>query len=137
MPAQWGIQADGLKQLSKDLRRLQDSTLSKNLRAALKKGGQLVADDAKARSSWSNRIPGSIKVSVTQKGVAVKAGGDKAPHAAIYESGGRHPVFGNRSAWVNVEKRPYLMPAGESKVEQVVDVIGDAMEDAFRENGWH
>lgn len=87
----------------------------KGLRAA----GMAALPTAKALASWSQRIPGTIKVSGGVTGVKLKAGGDNAPHAKVYEVGSkgnrgqvRHPIWGE---WYpNVKygpTRPYMRPA--------------------------
>jgi len=106
--------------------------LRKALRAGLKEGGDIVADEARARSSWSSRIPGSIRVRTAGIRVSVVAGGAKAPDGAPYENKGlpgqfRHPVFaqGDRASWtwVNQKARPFLRPAAEATAPEVADKV--------------
>lgn len=140
------VDARGLRQLSKDLKKIGDKDLSKELRAGLRKSGEVVAAAARSNASWSSRIPGSIKVVVQQKGVAVRAGGDKAPHAVTFEGKNngqprRHPVFarGARSDWTWAAQdppRPYLKPALSANLDKVIQVVGDELEVAFLQNGF-
>lgn len=139
------VDAQGLRQLSKDLRKIGDKELSKQLRSGLKKSGEIVAASARSKSSWSARIPGSIRVVVQPKGVAVRAGGKTAPHAITFEGKNngearRHPVFarGDRSdwTWAPQDPRPFLKPALASNLDKVVQVVGDELEVAFLQNGF-
>ena len=114
-----------------------DPDLKKELRAGLKAAGEVVAEDARARSSWSTRIPGSIKVSVVGNTIKVVANAKKAPDAKPLEHGGqggtfRHPVFGNRDAWVNQDARPFLRPALLANKEAAVAAAKRAVEKVLR-----
>ena len=113
--------------------------LGQNLRAA----GELVANDARRRASFSSNIPATIKVRRRAAAVAVQAGPGTFPHAgeaAAFEHQGnpgtfRHPVFGHREVWVNQQAHPFLQPAAEANVEQVAQMMENAFEQAFREAG--
>lgn len=115
--------------------------LSKEFGTALRAGGELVAQDARQRASFSRRIPGSIKVSRRAASVRITAGGPSAPDAAPFENKGkegtfRHPVFGNYDVWVNQQAHPFLRPAGEANQEEVAAVFMRAVTDAFRKAGF-
>lgn len=142
------VDAQGLRQLSKDLRKIGDKELSKQLRVGLKQAGEIVAAAARSNASWSTRIPGSIRTGVTQKGVYVRAGGRAAPHAITFEgksNGGdrRHPVFARSDetrqewTWVTQTARPFLKPALNDNVNKVVTEVADELEVAFTNNGFH
>ena len=79
-----------LADLARDLRRAAPEAW-KACRVELRAAGQLVADDAKARASYSTRIPGSIKPRSTAAGnVRISYGGDAAPNAVpIHKQGPR------------------------------------------------
>lgn len=135
------LQADGLAQLQRDLKNASKDAL-RLFRAAMRKGGDIVAAEARNRiSGTSSRIADSIKVSATNKGVAVRAGGGDAPHAAALENLGktgtfRHPVFGNREVWVEQQAHPYLGPAAEGKMDDVADAFLDAVNALLGEAGF-
>jgi hypothetical protein len=104
-----GVYVDDFRSFATDIRDA-DRDLYRDFRKELKAGGQIVAEEAKRRAAWSTRIPRTIKVSVTLKGVTVSAGGPKAPHAVVYEVGSsrnrgyiRHPV----NAWARNDKAAY------------------------------
>lgn len=100
----------------------------------------MVAQDAKRRSSWSSRIPGTIRVETSvgenREGVKIRAGGPGAPHARPYEGLSvrgdvfRHPVYGNRENWVEQETRPFLFPAAAAMQSVATALILGALDDA-------
>lgn len=128
-----------LSQIPRELRR--------DLRPALKRAGEHVAQDARARASWSRRIPGAISVRVRfgakTQGVAVVVSRKRAPHARPYEgiSGSgrvfRHPLFGRRDRWFAQATRPFLAPAGRVRRAQVRADIAKVVDDAARRHGFH
>lgn len=110
----------------------------RELRGRIKRGGDLIAGEARQNASWSSRIPGAIKVrariSTRETAALISVDAEKAPHARAYEGISsrattfRHPVFGtgeNRTdwTWVSQEKRPFLMPAVRSKGPAVRDEV--------------
>lgn len=128
------VQLDGLKDLQKALKAAADGT-DKRLKTGLKNAGNIAAKQAKEEASWSSKIGKSIKVSVTQKQVAIVAGGPKAPEAISYEVHGKHPVYArekDRKKWAwnkKPLKRPFLVPAVNTKVNEVAEAILDAIGD--------
>lgn len=110
--------------------------VNREMRRGLRRGGDIVRDEAKELSSWSTRIPGSIRVRTVGIRVSVIAGDKNAPHAAAFEHEGvpgffRHPVFGNRSVWVDQRARAYLRPAAEASASEVSDAILQAVSEAI------
>lgn len=82
---------------------------------AVKAGAETTAMSARALSSWSSRIPGSIRVAAAGDTAVVKAGGASAPHASVFEHHGapgtfQHPVYGHQP-WVPQQARPFLAPS--------------------------
>ncbi len=120
------------QQLSRLARALRDAgpEVWKECRAKLRAAGQIVADDAKLRSSpFSGRIEYSIHVRTTASGnVKVIAGGESAPDAAAIENRGkgfvRHPVFGNREVWTDKNSHPaFLAPALDANADRIVEIV--------------
>lgn len=153
------LRADGsqLRHLGKALRTAQPDVY-RQVRRAVREEAEKVADSAKQNASWSTRIPDTIRVSVTGVNTAVvRAGGDKAPHAAPFEHAGmqgtfRHPVFArdggerdvrtrgaskrlasgkssaaNNWVWVDQEARPFLHPAVFEHMDEIVAALGGAV----------
>lgn len=136
-----GVQATGFTELSRDVRRA-NKGLQGDLRKKMAEAGKIVADDWKQRTSWSSRIPGSIRVSSTVKGVKVVGGGAKAPHTAALEGGStgaatfRHPVFGHVDRWVAQQARPSALLALEAKVDEAAEKAAEALDEWAAEAGF-
>ena len=125
------IDARSFKKFSSTLRKAAPE-LAVGMRVKLKAAGQIVADDAKSRSAYSTRIPGSIRVSIAAGKVTIVAGGAKAPDAGPLENKGlpgsfRHPVFGNRAVWVAQQARPFLHPALEAKKDEAMAAVAETL----------
>lgn len=113
-------------------------------RPKLRQAGELIAADARNRASWSQRIPGTIKVRTSfrfeRETVTVTAGGPNAPHARPYEGSRRdpfrHPVHADPNktrgdwTWVSQAARPYLIPAGRAKSPEVLPLLHQALGEA-------
>lgn len=118
----------------------------RDIRPALKRIGMRVAQGARARASWSKRIPGAVKVKVLfgskKQGVIVYVDRNRAPHARAYEGIGtsganfRHPLFGDRDRWYAQRKRPFLAPAGQAERDTARSEIAQVVEDAARRHGF-
>jgi hypothetical protein len=128
------IDISDLKALARDLRQL-GQTSGRRIVYAMKDASRAVAADAKSQAAWSTRIPGTVQASATQQGLIVKAGGPNAPHAAVYESGGHHPLFGNRGYWYPVPKRPYLASARDANMDKLANALLDAVVQTLRTTG--
>lgn len=135
--------ADEIEHLIRDLGKIPQD-LKRELRPGLRAAGRVVADEAKVRASWSTRIPGATRVSVTfsgkRPGVSVVVNKTKAPDARPFEHGGRtgifrHPVFGNRDVWVSQKARPFLAPALEAKGDEAAGQITDVVDRVTRDTG--
>lgn len=136
-PIVFGVAVTDFKAFAKDIKAA-DKKLATNLRQRLKKGADLVADQAKANAAWSQRIPGSIKSSSSPSSAKIII---RAPNAAPFENMGkagnfRHPVFGNRQAWVTQKARPFALPALVAKADEVAELVGKALDDFARDAGF-
>lgn len=143
------VDADILK-LVADFRKIPPD-LKRELRPALRKAAQPVLAEARARASWSTRIPGatSIGTGLTARrvGVSIRVSARKAPHARPYEHGGRqgtfrHPVFPDPTRtrgewnWVAQRARPFLRPALWSKADEVAGELDGLVPSIARRHGW-
>jgi hypothetical protein len=141
-----GVDTRELKKLTKDFRDWKpDKALHKMLRTA----GQLIADDAKEIvEGISKSTVETIKVKVTKTRVSVVAGGAGHAISGLEELGNRgggksqsanrtgrfrHPVFGDRSNWVDQKRESYLLPALERNEKKIEVLEGRAVAEAFRE----
>ena len=113
------------------------------VRKPLRAVGTALLADARANSTWSSRIPGSLSLRVTlngrRPGVTVRASLKSAPEARVYEGilddTFKHPLFGDRDNWYPQAARPYLLPAVEANTQRVVDEITRLVEDVERRAG--
>ncbi|MBX6382163.1 MAG: HK97 gp10 family phage protein [Microbispora sp.] len=119
--------------------------IRKELRPRLRKVGQAALTDVKARASWSSRIPGATRLSISlakrDPGVSIVVDRKKAPHARPHEHGGRpgtfrHPLFGNRQRWVEQRARPFLWPGARPHFEQADRDIAAAVDEVARKAGF-
>jgi hypothetical protein len=100
----------------------------------------VIAEEAKSRASFSTRIPGSIRVRVSPRGLSgsVSAGGAAAPDAAPIENKGkgnvRHMVFGDTNVWTDKNSHEaFLAPALEAKTSEVEAMIDTLLESVIEE----
>lgn len=137
--------------IATDMRALPEES-RKAIRPRLREAGRMVADDAKARSSWSSRIPSTVRMTTSfrqdREGVTVTAGNSATPHARPYEDVAgkgkfRHPVFPdtkNRTRrgwrWVTQTSRPFLFPAAEANEAAATAAIRSALDDAAQALGF-
>lgn len=132
------------------------SQLQRQTRSALRLAAAPIVADAKARASWSTRIPGAISSRIrfagNKAGVRITVSAAKADHARPYEGllarardsrriGFRHPVFASERfrqqwVWVNEPFRPFLQPAVEAGSPGVERALLAAVDDVLRRNGF-
>ena len=140
------IDLSGLRSFATAVRKASPE-LRSALKAGLREGGEIVADQARERSSWSSRIPRSIRVRSSGIRVSVVAGGAKAPEGAPFENRGvagffRHPVFADPTqgreswTWVDQKARPYLRPAAEASAPRVAERVVANIEDVLSDAGF-
>jgi hypothetical protein len=132
-----GVDTTAFKNFARALRR-KAPELAVELRTNLRAAGNIIAEDARSRASFSTKIPGSIKVRVSAATVSIVAGGPKAPDAAPYENEGnegdfRHPLFGDREHWYSQKARPFLHPAVEHGRAAAQAAAIDALDKAVKE----
>lgn len=136
--------ASEIQKLVADLGRV-PIELRRELRPAIRAAAQPVLQEARSRASWSSRIPAATRIqqrlSGKRAGVSIVVSAARAPHGRPYEHGGapgnfRHPVYGNRNAWVTQRARPFLWPAAVAKREAVAREIDKAVEQVLRRTGW-
>jgi hypothetical protein len=120
--AGWGLDTRDFNKMAKGLREAKPE-LAKELKKALRAAGEITAAEARLVSSEHSRtIPATVKTSVRGTRVEVRAGGPAVPIAGLYEYGNRakasgntfrHPVFGDRTNWVEQKRYPFMRPAVE------------------------
>jgi hypothetical protein len=120
----WVVDHQSITMLAKQLGSV-PIELRRELRPKLRASAQHIVDDMRQRASYSTRIPGAIRMTVSFSGrgsgggVKIRVDSQKAPHARVLERGNdgsrsstfRHPVFGNTDSWVSQKTRPFFFPA--------------------------
>jgi hypothetical protein len=132
------------KHLARDIRRAAPG-LSAELKRRLRAAGAGIVAQAKARASYSTRIPGSIKSGARGLTVVIQAGGSRAPNAVPIENKGRgfvrHPVFvpraelpGPAGSWTDANSHPaFLAPAFKEGAAEAAAEIGAAVDSIVRQ----
>jgi hypothetical protein len=103
-------------------------------RVRLRAVGEVVAEDARQRASYSTRIPAEIKATSTAAGnVRISVTGE--PSVAIENAGKgfvRHPTYGHRDRFTSKNSHPaFLLPAYAGKQEWALSEMEKAYWDAF------
>lgn len=136
-----GIEVAGFAAFQRDIKKANADWLHL-FRGKLKDATDIVVNDAQARiGSSSSRIAGTIRPSVTNRGISVRAGGARAPHAPAFENMGkegqfRHPVYGHRDRWVSQTAHPFLLPALAQNLDKLAETLAQAVDDWAREAGF-
>ena len=100
--------------------------------------GKVVVAKAQGKAGWSSNIPQTIHSYPRGLSVTLIAGeGESHPgEAAAYEHKGvggsfRHPVYGNRKAWVTAQARPFMLPSVTESYAEMEAICGRAAETAI------
>jgi hypothetical protein len=133
--AKIAVDTKQLATLTRSLRRAGPESAAAT-RGAIRDAGEIVAEEARVRSSFSSRIEWSIKSRAAGGNFKVTAGGEAAPNAAPIENKGRghvrHPVYGDRDVWTEKNSPPaYLGPALDAKADEVAELVADRLAQAF------
>jgi phage gpG-like protein len=128
------VEIEGLNEFLRDLKKFEPA-VSKGFRRRIKGVVEKVAQDARSRApKRSGKLAKMIRPSVTNKGASLLS---KAPHAKLFEFGGRHPVYGHRDRWVFQPARPHIFPAVRANEGFVNSEMLAALDDAISEIGFH
>ncbi len=96
----------------------------------LRQAAECIADAARVISArFSTRIPNSIRVTGGVSGVFITARGSEAPNAEPFETGRRHPLFGNREHWYPQPKREFLEEAAAAAGEEAAEIFSEILDD--------
>lgn len=145
-----------LRRISRELRRMDDKELKKRFRKELRAAAAPLVPKVRAsirsipssrgyspdglRGALSKAVKLEAKTTGKQAGVAIRVDGRKMPsHMKSLPSmvegkkRWRHPVFGNREAWVNQPSEPYFYhvfrAAGPAARRAVSKVLNDISKD--------
>ena len=117
------VSVTGLAELRRSLKKLAPD-VDKELRAGLKKAGDIVRDQARHNATVLYRrrtgnLVGGIRTSVSVNAITVR-------------SQAKHRGFAY-SVWLEEEKKPYMVPALEYRIKQVEKQIQNAVAHALRD----
>lgn len=125
------VQTENLAQLRRDLKRL-DPLIDRELRDAIKDAADKVAVTAGARAPRdSGALAHSIRPFVSGAKASV---GSTLPYAGWIEHGG---TIRPRGVPITIRGAGMVSKAVEDHADQIVDDIGDGIEQAARRAGWH
>lgn len=120
--------------------------LRKEMRPMLKRAGDVALLRARASSSWSTRIPGSLRVRVSftkrSAGVTLTSNRNKAPHGRAYAHLGktgffRAPTGNPPEPWVRHAARPWFFSAADVALTKDIDQkIGNIVDTVARAHGF-
>lgn len=135
------VSIKGLRDLQSDLRKI-DKGAAKELRDALKSevtrevlpDAISAAPKSKIQKSPTRHLAGSLRPFVSGSTVGVRS---RLPYANIVHWGGRHPLFGNRDHWVQVQGRPFISEAVARHENRLVDRAANAIDHLASLHGWH
>lgn len=132
------------KEVLRKLRELEDGVLREKVFGALQRGGEAVAEEARARVVVdTGRLKESIKVRGYPKTPAVKVEADYPKNARLRKRKTRKQKAGSKEYYAmaveygtrHVPARPFLMPAGEAKARMITDEVEKALEEALHDVG--
>lgn len=133
------VAVDGLKQLTRDIKRLADvdtKVVGKALREAGRRSAEPVA--AAARSALprvSGRLAGSVRTRQAQSGYGVAFGNKAKPYAGWVEFGGsRNRPHASRRDYVRNGR--YVFPAAYAEASHSVGLYAEALDDVIARFVW-
>lgn len=134
------IRVDGLADLRRALRKVEQLDDLAVLRDGLKRAADIVAQDARSRvPTRTGRARGSIRATAGGNKAYVVGGKARVPYYGFLDFGSRTPRSGQpRSVgpWANSGSGPdkgrFIYPALDAKERQVVDAVQDAVQTALR-----
>lgn len=145
---QFASQHKGTAELRRFIRDFEKfpAELRKEMRPMLKATGDRALARARANASWSTRIPGSLRVSVSftkrSAGVTLTSNRNRAPHGRPYANLGkpgffRVPTGTPSEPWVRVQARPWFFSAADVAMTKDIDrKIGEVVDSVARAHGF-
>lgn len=138
------IKVEGLGELRKALKGLQDPSHTREFRDGLKKAADIGAHDARGRASrFSKTAANSIRATAGGNVAYIVGGKARVPWYPWLDFGSRVPRTGQpRSVgpWAHSGRGPrggrIIFPAIEAKERQMTEAVGDALDDAFKKAGF-
>lgn len=137
------IRVDGLADLRRALKRMENLEATADLRAGLKRAADEVAQDAKGRvPSRTGRAASTIRATSGGNRAYVVEGKAAVPYVGWLDFGSRTPRLGNPRTvgpWAGSGKGPakgrFIYPAIDAREAQVVQLVEHAVSEALRQAG--
>lgn len=132
------------REVLRQLRELEDGVLREKVFGALQRGGEAVAAEARARVVVNTgRLKESIKVKGSKKTLSMKVEADYPKNAYTHKKKTKKQKAGSREYYAmaveygtrHVSARPFLMPAGEAKAQEITADVEKSMEEALHDTG--
>jgi hypothetical protein len=138
------IRVEGLGQLRRALRQIDNPDALGQLRDGLKAAAEIVAADARNHMpSRTGRAKSSVRAVASGNQALVIGGKATVPYYGWLDFGSRTPVHGNpRSVgpWRGSGQGPpagrFIYPAIERNERRIVHAVGEAVEDTIRKAGF-
>jgi HK97 gp10 family phage protein len=122
----------GLRELRSALRAI-DTTLPREINAALREAVQPIASDARSSAPHlTGALARSVRAGATARGAFI---GARAQHAGIHEFGGTIR-FLTRRAQIRIRPQPYIRPAVEAGTDDAIERIGDHVDALTQRHGF-
>ncbi len=137
------VHVTGLKETQAALKDIGAIDATKEVRAALKKGAEIIAADARFRvPSKSGRAAGSVRASVSGSKAYVLGGKKTVPYYGWLDFGTRTPQKGNnraegpwRGSGTGPKKGRFIYPAIAAQTPALIAHLSDAIGAVIHRNG--
>jgi phage gpG-like protein len=138
------IRVEGLAELRRALKRVDNLDAGNDLRDGLKHAADVVARDAQGRiPSRTGRARGSVRATAGGNRAFVVGGKANVPYYGWLDFGGRTPKTGNARSvgpWAGAGGGPsegrFIYPALDARERQVTEAIADSVSKALRQAGF-
>lgn len=127
------VRLEGFKEFRRDLKKLEPD-VAKRLQQDIKQAAGKVASSASSAAqsyAKTGKYARSIKPYVTAKGASV---GSRLPQAGVLHYGG---TIRPRGVPIKFPARPVISTALDQQTDQIINDLGDAVEQAAKHAGWH
>jgi hypothetical protein len=109
-----------------------------NQKYLLAAAGVIAEQARKNASKFSTRIPAATGVATGDNAdeAIVITDGAAAPNALPFETGERHPLWGDRELWYPQPKKPYMAKAAKTASGQALEVYAAQVDELAAEHGY-